>query len=87
MARMAPRKERLAMMNSWMTGMGWTWGIPLLVLLLLMVAVAVDLGFSALGLLRQRPPGDSAEQSLKRRYARGEIDAEEYEERLRRLRR
>ena len=64
--------------------MGWMWlswmvGLGLLVLLVWVVARAAGLGSLARG-------EDSPETILKRRYARGEVDREDYERRLADLR-
>jgi putative membrane protein len=64
--------------------MGWMWLwwiIGLGVLILLVWAVARAAGTSGSG-----HPEDSPETLLKRRYARGEIDRDEYESRLSDLR-
>lgn len=69
----------------YMGGMGWwmviwwVFGIAILVLLVWLIVRAVS-----------GAPGraeDSPEQILKRRYARGELDREEYQRRLEDLRR
>jgi putative membrane protein len=65
-----------------MGGMGWwmtlSWLASLVVLVLLIRWLA---GTSS------APPSDDPEQILKRRYAKGEIDREEYQRRLEDLRR
>jgi putative membrane protein len=71
--------------GGWMF-MGWTWIFWLLVIVALaMLAVALMRGFSRSdgGSRRQESP----EEILKRRYANGEIEREEYQRRLEDLRR
>jgi len=58
----------------------WILGLALLVVLVWIAARSTG-GFSV------RSAEDSAEQILKRRYARGEIDREEYDRRLSDIRR
>ncbi|MGM0578843.1 MAG: SHOCT domain-containing protein [Myxococcota bacterium] len=55
------------------------WAVGIGVLLLVVWGIARSIGNS-------RGGADSPEQILKRRYARGEIDRETYQERLRELR-
>jgi len=63
-------------------GWMWLWGpIGLLVLLFLVWAFA-----GSAGLPGQRSGEESPETILKRRYARGELDEQEYERRLSNLR-
>jgi len=57
----------------------WVAGIIVLVLLVRLVAGSTG-GFS-------RPDEETPEQIVKRRYAKGEIDSEEYQHRLADLRR
>ncbi len=69
----------------YMGSMGWWmllwWVVGIVVLVLLVRLVAGSLGGSA-------PHGnDTPEQILKRRYAKGEIEREEYQRRLEDLRR
>lgn len=66
------------LMGSWMV----LWWIAGIVFLLIVVWLLVDAG-------RKSPigPPDNAENILKQRYARGEIDHDEYERRLTDLRR
>ena len=73
-----------------MIPMMW-WGMPgfpwLLPVLLLLAAGAVVLVMAGnRGVTRSAPAPESAEELLRRRYAAGEIDAEEYRERLATLR-
>lgn len=66
-------------------GFGFLW---LLVWLLILVAVVVGGVYLALHLLRDQDRGagiDNALTVLRQRYARGEIDEEEFEERASRL--
>lgn len=65
----------------WWMPFGWILGLALLVVLVWIIAVRTTSGFSV------RSAEDSAEQILKRRYARGEIDRDEYERRLSDIRR
>lgn len=72
-------------MNDWHWGFGfghWIFGIlfwVIVVLLVVLLVRAVAGGFSTGG------QGVSALELLKRRYARGEIDREEYERKRREL--
>ncbi len=65
----------------WHFGWMWVFWILLIVALVLLIRWAVTAGRSS------RPPGESPEAILKQRYARGEIDKEEYDRRLTDLRR
>jgi putative membrane protein len=65
-------------MGSWMV-VWWVAGIIVLVLLVRLVAGSTS-GFS-------RRDDETPEQILKRRYAKGEINSEEYQHRLADLRR
>jgi putative membrane protein len=61
----------------------WVWGTLLMVVAIAVVALVV-------WLIVRNPraddrPSSSARDILSERYARGEIDSEEYEERLRKL--
>ena len=71
---MWPAYDHSVLMVLW-----WLFGIVLLVALVWAVARAA--GFSA-----SRPREESPETILKRRYARGDLDREEYERRLTDLR-
>ena len=62
----------------WWMALWWVFGLAVLVLFVWLTAKA------AAGPIRG---DDSPEQILKRRYARGEIDREEYQRRLEDLRR
>lgn len=67
-------------------GMGWTmvfWPLIWLVVIVVVVWVAARAIGGRSGSLRE----DSPEAILKRRYARGEIDREEYDRRLSDVRR
>lgn len=67
-------------------GMGWTmvgWSLIWLLVIVAVVGVAVRTIGGGSGSLRD----DSPEAILKRRYARGEIDREEYDRRLSDVRR
>jgi putative membrane protein len=73
----------------WNDGWGWWWMMPLL-----MAAFWVAGAWLVVGLLRDRPARpdggsdrpESPEQVLAHRYARGELDDEEYRRRLDTLR-
>ena len=72
------------MMDSWMMGgFGWMWIMPLLGI----AVIALVVWAVATSVKRSNGPGghdssrtDSALEVLKKRYARGEIDKEEFEE-------
>lgn len=64
--------------------MGWMW-IWWLGVLALLVGVLWAVGRAAAG-AQARAGDDSPEVILKRRYARGELNREEYEQRLKELR-
>ena len=66
-------------MHGWM----WLWWV---LVLLVIVAVAIWL-LRAARSASDRPRDQSPEQILKQRFARGEIDEQEYEEKLKQLRR
>lgn len=64
-------------------GMGWMWIFWVLVL----AAIVFVLVAAARAMHRSPTERESAEEILKRRYARGEIDQVEYQKRLEDLRR
>jgi putative membrane protein len=75
------------MMWGWDTAGGW-WGMGVGMLIWLVVVVLVV--WLVVRLVTQRPTGgrtESAEELLRRRFASGEIDAEEYDRRMEVLRR
>ncbi|MFF7250211.1 SHOCT domain-containing protein [Embleya sp. NPDC008237] len=67
-------------------GWEWVWGSILMLLLILVIVAAVWLLARGSSLGRTAPGpdsgGSSATEVLAQRYARGEIDTEEYRERL-----
>lgn len=65
-----------------MVGFGLFWLLVLAAVVVLVLFLVRKPGGSGWKL-----PGDSAEEILRQRYARGEINREEYEDRLRELRR
>jgi putative membrane protein len=66
----------------WMGGWGWLWfALIVLVIVLLVVWITRRLGPEG-----SRGGGDEALRILEERFARGEIDREEFEERRRTLR-
>ena len=75
---MWPYMGSMGSMGWWMV-LWWLVGILVLVLLVRLVAGSTG-GFS-------RRDDETPEQILKRRYAKGEIDSEEYQRRLADLRR
>jgi putative membrane protein len=67
----------------WADGGWWVMGLSMLAwVLLLAITVALIVWLVNRNAPRRQPGGDSAEEVLRRRYASGEIDAEEYERRL-----
>lgn len=74
----------------WWNGWGWghMLGMGLFWLIVLVGIVVVIVWLVRAGAGGAHAPGEpSAEEILRQRYARGEIDAEEYRERLAELRR
>jgi putative membrane protein len=67
--------------------MGWGWGAALIWMIFMLIVLA---GIAAVIIFAIRqssgPRSSSAEQILAERYARGEIDEEEYQQRRRTLR-
>jgi putative membrane protein len=59
-------------------GMGWGWIIGLVVLVLIVLLIVRSIGPTAGD--KPAAEGESALDVLKKRYARGEIDKEEFEE-------
>jgi len=75
------------MMWGWDAGGGWLMmGIGMLIWVAL-IALVVWLVIRAMGQRSGTGGSESAEDLLRRRYASGEIDAEEYQSRLETLRR
>lgn len=75
------------MMWGWDAGGGWLMmGIGMLIWVTL-IALVVWLVIRAVGHRPSMGGSESAEDLLRRRYASGEIDAEEYQSRLETLRR
>ena len=78
------------MMGSWgeMGWLGMSAGMLIWAVVLVVVVWLIVRGLMALeGRDRRTESGDSAEELLRRRFAAGEIDAEEYEARRSALRR
>lgn len=72
--------------NGMGAGMGWGWLFLVLLVVGVVVLVVALVRSSSGGARVQRPMGRSrAREILDERYARGEIDATEYEERVERL--
>jgi putative membrane protein len=70
--------------NGWLMGGMWIFWLVILVAMVLLAGWAMTRG-------RGRPGGpeerkDSAEEILKQRYARGEVNREEYEQKIHDLR-
>lgn len=74
-------RKRQVMYEGWMFGMGWVW-----ILLALLLGAAIFVALRAAGRSAGGTGAESPEAVLKRRYARGEIDRQEYIEKLRDLR-
>ena len=62
-----------------MMGWGWLFGVVILVLLVWMVVKLTNQGSAA------QPKSDSALDILRERYARGEIDKEEFDAKMKDL--
>ena len=74
------------MWHDWSMGWHMVWmGLGALVLIAALIGLGWILGRAATG--PNDTPHDSPEAILKRRFARGEIDEQEYERRLEQLRR
>jgi putative membrane protein len=72
-----------------MHGYGWGWslgGMWLSGVVLIAVLAVVIWWVAGMGRRSARAPQDPAEEALRLRYARGEIDHDEYERRLHNLR-
>lgn len=72
-----------------MHGNGWVWPMGAMMIgWLLLVLLVITAGWAAISYNRRPAPQgqDSARQILAERYARGEIDTEEYHRRLDALR-
>ncbi len=69
-----------------MSGWLWVWTVALIVGVLVLIAGLV-VAMVAVGARRPAPPGETlkARDVLDQRYARGELDSEEYQERVRTL--
>lgn len=76
-------------MHSWYGHGGWMWGMGLfwILVLALVIAAVVWLVRSSSGVGRPSSRDTSAEEILRQRYARGEIDEDEYRRRLDEMRR
>jgi putative membrane protein len=67
-------------------GSWWLWGTIMMILVLAGIGLVVWLIVRSVQSEGVRRGGQSARDILNERYARGEIDTEEYEERLSKLR-
>ena len=70
--------------GGWMPGFGWVFMLLFWVLVILGVAALVKWLAGGVGENRP-PPGKNARQILEQRYARGEIEREEFEQKKRDL--
>lgn len=69
------------MMNGWMYGWMWIWPLLVLAGLLLLIYGVVRLAQGSPSVPEGAPRGSSARQILDERFARGEIDEDEYRRR------
>lgn len=72
--------------SDWGWGMGGGMVFWTLVIVAVVVVLVLLVALNAGSAQRPKDLGDSPEEILKRRYARGEIDRDEYERRLNDLR-
>lgn len=73
--------HRWGHMGSWGGGWMWLWGVMTMVLIVALVVVLVR-AVAGSGGSERAGPSDQARTILSERYARGELSAEEYRERL-----
>lgn len=71
-------------MAGWGFGMGWFWP-PIIMLVTIMVVIAAIVYLVRRNSPPSGPGGDTALDILKKRYARGEISKEEFEEKRRHI--
>ena len=69
------------MMNGWMHGWMWFWPLLVLASVLLLIYGVVRLAQSSPSAPEAAPRGSSARRILDERFARGEIDEDEYRRR------
>ena len=70
-------------MNGWGAGWMWVWGVAMMALFVtLTVALLRTSGATAPKSSPERPPMERAREILAERYARGDLTAEEYRERI-----
>jgi putative membrane protein len=84
----APAQERMYEWGWGMHSMWGVWGLGMALMMLLfwgLVIVAIVLGIRWLVTQGKGPRGDSALDILRQRYARGEIDRQEFEAKRRDL--
>ena len=75
--------NRWGHMDGWGGGWMWLWGVAMMVLFAVLVVWLIRALTGSPGSTRDRAqPGDRAREILAERYARGELTAEEYRERL-----